>query len=257
MGNDSTLAHSTVESRAITRRKSKGYAEIRPETLDFGFISKGSNATLQVYIVNNRAKPMSWKADTGGASWLMIDGECSGQIQPHGQQIIDVKTNTASLDTAETYLTILNFILLDSVKIHIPATVEFIGPKEVAQNHISPKSPIVNPGTQPASSTASQSSFSITVDRGSTGYIKATISNPPQNITQVSWNATSSESWLTLSPSFSGKLQPNSSQPIEMIVDATSIAPGNYQPTLSFTATDTSSVKSKTPTVVTVQVTVK
>src|SRR5205085_5308760 len=139
MVNDSTSLSSTVESKSNTRRSQTGYAEVRPEALDFGFLRRGSDGALQVYIVNNRAKPISWKADTGEASWLMIDGASSGQVQPHSQQVIDVKTNTATLDAKGTYVTTLNFILLDSVNIHIPAIVEFLGARQVAENHIPPK----------------------------------------------------------------------------------------------------------------------
>lgn len=261
MGNDSTLVSSAVVSRS--GRRQARYAEVRPEALDFGFLRKGANRTLQVFIVNNRSKPISWKADTGGASWLMIDGQSSGQVQPHSRQVIDLKTNTAALDTAGTYLTTLNVVLLDTVNIHIPATIEFLGPRNVAENHIPPKSPVVTAGSQTTSAAAlaRQSSFSITVARGKTGSMIATVSNHPENRLAVTWNATSSESWLTLSPSFSGRLQvpsqPGHSQTIEVIADAASLAPGQYQSTLSFTATDSDGFESLDATVVTVEVTVK
>lgn len=263
MGSDSAyVISSTSESKSKTRRRKAGYAELRPEALVFGFLPKGGNATLQVSIVNNRAKPISWKADTGEASWLMIEGMSSGQVQPYSQQVIDVKTDTSVLNAEGTYLTTLNFILLDSVNIHIPASVEFLGPRQVAENHIPPKSPTVTPGNQPTSTSTStgQPSLSITVASGSSGSMNATVSNPKENKGKVTWNATSSESWLTLSPSFSGTLQPYQqpgySQTIEVIVDATSLAPGKYRPTLSFAATDIANFKSAPETEVTVQVTV-
>jgi len=86
MGNDSTSLSSTVEPKANTRRGAKriGYAEVRPDTMDFGLLLAGQNRILQIFIVNNRAKPFSWKADTGGASWLTFEGESSGQRCPDG-----------------------------------------------------------------------------------------------------------------------------------------------------------------------------
>jgi len=253
MGNDSTSLSSTVEPKANTRRGAKriGYAEVRPDTMDFGLLLAGQNRILQIFIVNNRAKPFSWKADTGGASWLTFEGESSGQIAPHDQQIINVHTDTASLQEG-TYLTTLNVVLMDSVKVHIAATMVIVPHSHIkVQNHISPKSPSVVP--------SGRSTFGISSTQGGTGTMNVTVSQPKENKEPVTWAATSNASWLTLN-TFSGVLQPFNTagdhQQIEVIVDSSALTRGRHQATLSFTASDTFPSTSSPATMVTVQVSV-
>src|SRR5947209_7552305 len=70
--------------------------DISPGPLNFGTLLQGSCFTLQKLITNRTDQPVSWIADTGGASWLSLDRH-SGVTQPHEVQTVYITANASSL----------------------------------------------------------------------------------------------------------------------------------------------------------------
>lgn len=59
-------------------------------------LAPNSSSTLPTAITNRTDQPVSWIADTGGASWLSLD-RSSGVTQPHEVQTVYVTANTSAL----------------------------------------------------------------------------------------------------------------------------------------------------------------
>ncbi len=69
---------------------------VNSSTLDFGKLQQGNKVILSAVVKNSGGAPLSWTADTGDATWLMLQAS-TGTIQPGEQQLIDATADTSHL----------------------------------------------------------------------------------------------------------------------------------------------------------------
>lgn len=113
---------------------------VRPSALDFGKIEQGSKPVMSVFINSSGGRPLTWQANNGGASWLVLQ-PASGKIQVGGSaQFIYATADTRQLK-AGVYSAILHITSnggnsLVSMKLEVvPAS-----PQPVAKINVTPTS---------------------------------------------------------------------------------------------------------------------
>lgn len=112
----------------------------RPSALDFGKVEQGTKPVMSVFISNSGGHLLTWQANNGGASWLMLQ-PTSDKIQPGGSaQFIYAKVDTSQLKlgdySATLHITSNGGNSLVGVKLEVvPAS-----PKPVAKINVTPTS---------------------------------------------------------------------------------------------------------------------
>ncbi len=112
----------------------------RPTALDFGKVEQGSKPVMSVFISNSGGHLLTWQANNGGASWLMLQ-PASDKIQPGGSaQFIYATADTSQLKpgdySATLHITSNGGNSLVGVKLEVvPAS-----PQPVAKINVTPTS---------------------------------------------------------------------------------------------------------------------
>jgi hypothetical protein len=197
----------------------QGRLELRPSTLDFGKLQKGTKAILSVVLSNTGKHPLTWQAALANAastSWLKVQ-PVAGTIEPSAEQFIYVIADTGSLKVG-SYSAMLG-IRSDAGNTQVPVNLQVIQPGK-PQAHL-----VVNPQTL---------DFGQLV-AGNQATLPVTIANVGTQA--LDWKATTGNtSWLALD-SNNGTVNPGGlPRVIQVTADATGLAAGNYSATLSITS---------------------
>jgi hypothetical protein len=204
---------------------------VNPAPLNFGTLTPGSIIPIPVLIRNPNDKPVIWRADKYGTTWLILDETTStGTLQSGGQKEINVTVNSHSIPDGN-YTATLTFTVDsddESASVQIPV---FMGisptPNSSLQSvHSSPDSPL-------------NVSLSLVQYLNSSQSLPLAINNK-DNQNSVNWTATitttpAGGNWLTLDR-YSGTLTKNERQTLYVTANTNSLQLGQeYPATLSFT----------------------
>ena len=197
----------------------QGRLELRPSTLNFGKLQKGTKAILSVVFSNTGKHPLTWQAALANAastSWLKVQPG-AGTIERSAEQFIYIIADTGSLKVG-SYSATLD-IRSDAGITQVPVNLQVIQPGK-PQAHL-----VVNPQTL---------DFGQLV-AGNQATLPVTIANVGTQA--LDWKATTGNtSWLALD-SNNGTVKPGGlPRVIQVTADATGLAAGNYSATLSITS---------------------
>jgi hypothetical protein len=93
-GDAQVLVNLNVVSQSV---KKQAHLSVTPQSLDFGQLLANQQVTQGISVSNPGELPLTWKADTGGNSWLTL-GTTNGTVQPGGlPQAIQITANTTAL----------------------------------------------------------------------------------------------------------------------------------------------------------------
>src|SRR2546429_416773 len=93
---DCYLGRYIASARKYTVPPAPAKLIVNSSPLDFGKLQQGNKVILSAVVKNSGGAPLSWTADTGDATWLMLQSS-TGTIQPGEQQLIDVTADTSHL----------------------------------------------------------------------------------------------------------------------------------------------------------------
>src|SRR5713101_6165090 len=197
----------------------QGRLELRPSTLNFGKLQKGTKAILSVVFSNTGKHPLTWQAALANAastSWLKVQPG-AGTIERSAEQFIYIIADTGSLKVG-SYSATLD-IRSDAGNTQVPVNLQVIQPGK-PQAHL-----VVNPQTL---------DFGQLV-AGNQATLPLTIANVGTQA--LDWKATTGNtSWLALD-SNNGTVKPGGlPRVIQVTANATGLAAGNYSATLSITS---------------------
>ena len=195
---------------------------IIPTSLDFGTYVMAMPVPHQsIIVINGGTKVLKWQVNAGNARWLTLDknSSTSWMLQSGGQQAINMAVNTGLI--SGTY----------------SATVSITS--NGGNQHVSVSLVVISPPPPQARLTVSPLSLNFGQLVTSTTQTKQVIVNDtgrqPLNWTAIAQTA-GSGSWLSIYDS-GGTINPGDpSQTINVKVDATHLATGNYSGTVTITA---------------------
>ena len=197
----------------------QGRLELRPSTLDFGKLQKGTKAILSVVLSNTGKHPLTWQAALANAastSWLKVQPG-AGTIERSAEQFIYIIADTGSLKVG-SYSATLD-IRSDAGNTQVPVNLQVIQPGK-PQAHL-----VVNPQTL---------DFGQLV-AGNQSTLPVTIANVGTQA--LDWKATTGNaSWLALDSNNGTVKSGGLPRVIQVTADATGLAAGNYSATLSITS---------------------
>ena len=197
----------------------QGRLELRPSTLNFGKLQKGTKAILSVVFSNTGKHPLTWQAALANAastSWLKVQPG-AGTIERSAEQFIYIIADTGSLKVG-SYSATLD-IRSDAGNTQVPVNLQVIQPGK-PQAHL-----VVNPQTL---------DFGQLV-AGNQSTLPVTIANVGTQA--LDWKATTGNaSWLALDSNNGTVKSGGLPRVIQVTADATGLAAGNYSATLSITS---------------------
>jgi len=214
---DSVLGRSAELQFTVAPKQ--GGLELRPSTLDFGKLQKGTRAILSVVLSNTGKHPLTWQAALANAastSWLKVQ-PVTGTIGLGAEQFIYVIADTGGLKVG-SYSAMLD-ISSDAGNTRVPVNLQVIQPGK-PQAHLVVNSQTLDFGQLVV---GNQSTLPVTI--GNVGTLA------------LDWKAnTGNASWLTLD-SNTGTVKPGGlPRVIQVTANATGLAAGNYSATLSITS---------------------
>ncbi len=203
---------------------------VNPAPLNFGTLRPDSIIPIPVLISNPNDKPVIWRADKYGTTWLILDEATStGTLQPGGQKEINVTVNTNAIP-AGNYTATLTFTADtddESASVQIPVYMT--------------TSPTPDPRLKSEQSflgSPFKVSLSLVQYLHSSQSLPLAIENKDtQN--PVNWTADmGGANWLSMDRS-TGTLQKGERQTLYLTANTNSLQFGDYPATLSFTADST------------------
>src|SRR5229473_628955 len=197
----------------------QGRLELRPSTLDFGKLQKGTKAILSVVLSNTGKHPLTWQAALANAastSWLKVQ-PVAGTIERSAEQFIYIIADTGGLKVG-SYSATLD-IRSDAGNTRVRVNLQVIQPGK-PQAHL-----VVNPQTLDFGQLVAGNQATLPVTIGNVG-------------TQaLDWKATTGNaSWLALDSNNGTVKSGGLPRVIQVTADATGLAAGNYSATLSITS---------------------
>jgi len=214
---DSVLGRSAELQFTVVPQQ--GRLELRPSTLDFGKLQKGTKAILSVVLSNTGKHPLTWQAALANAastSWLKVQ-PVAGTINAGADQFIYIIADTGGLKVG-SYSATLD-IRSDAGNPQVPVNLQVTQPGK-------PQARLVpNPKTLDFGQLVAGNQATLPVTIGNVGTQK------------LDWKATTGNtSWLALD-SNNGTVQPGGLPGvIQVTANATGLATGNYSATLSITS---------------------
>ncbi len=202
---------------------------VNPTPLNFGTLTTDSIVPIPVLISNPNDKPIIWRADKYGTTWLILDETTTGTLQPSGQQEINVTVNTNSIPTGN-YTATLTFTADtddESASIQIPVYMT-----------ISTTPDLLLKSEQSFFGSPFKVSLSIVRYLNSSESLPLAIENKDSQ-NPLNWTADTGDAyWLNVDRP-SGTLQPSERQTLYMTANTNSLEFGEYPATLSFTIDST------------------
>ena len=203
---------------------------VNPAPLNFGTLRPDSIIPIPVLISNPNDKPVIWRADKYGTTWLILDETTStGTLQPGGQKEINVAVNTNSIPEGN-YTATLTFTADtddESASVQIPVYMT-----------ISPTPDSRLKSEQSFLGSPFKVSLSLVQFLHSSQSLPLAIENKdPQN--PVTWTVdTGGANWLSVDRP-TGTLQKGERQTLYITANTNSLQFGEYPATLSFTTDST------------------
>lgn len=186
---------------------------------NFGAVNQNTSTTLPETVSNSGGQTLHWTLDTASLpGWLSVDTS-SGQIQPGGQQAINITVNTSNLK-AGSYSAPLNFTSDGgNAQVTISVTV----------NPPPPPPPVMGVSPNPLNFGS--------VTYGNSATLQEAVSNSGGQ--PLNWNLdpNSVPAWLSVDTS-SGTVQAGGQQTINVTANTSNLKPGSYTATLSFTSSN-------------------
>jgi Viral BACON domain len=203
---------------------------VNPTPLNFGTLTPDSIIPIPVLISNPNDKPIIWRADKYGTTWLILDETTTtGTLQPGGQQEINVTVNTNSIPMG-IYAATLTFTADtddESASVQIPVYMAISAAPDLLLKSVQsfPDSPF-------------KVSLSLVQYLNSSESLPLAIENKDSQ-NPVNWTAdTGGANWLSVDRS-TGTLQPGERQTLYITANTNSLTFKEYPATLSFTTDNT------------------
>jgi hypothetical protein len=199
---------------------------VNPAPLNFGTLTPDSIIPIPVLISNPNDKPVIWRADKYGITWLILDETTStGTLQPGGQQEINVTVNTHSIPEGNYSATLTFSADTDdeSANAQIPV---YMTMSTTPDPHLKSANSFLG--------SPFKMSLSLVQFLNSSQSLPLAIENKDDQ-NPVTWTVdTGGAGWLSVDRS-TGTLQKSERQTIYITANTSALTFGEYPATLSFT----------------------
>jgi hypothetical protein len=193
------------------------HLKLSTDSLDLGSGDQATNSKQTLTLTNQGSGLISWRG-SATQSWLKISPE-SGTFYSGMRSEVIIAVDRANLLPGTYTAQVLFSSNAGEQSLMVRTTVIKLDPQDKAVLQLTP----------------SVMSFTATDAGASPGPQVVTVSNP--GVQTLNWQANSSASWLGISQQ-SGSLAPQGSSPMTISVNTSTLLPGTYNGTITFSAQD-------------------